>query len=226
MNGAAVCEQRHVPPSPIEEATLNLRQLALVGLAALAVGGTAAAQVAQPVQIAQATPPPPPLPGGAATPSGSAAPAPALTLAPAPAATATPSPAPPGRRGRRSSSPEPNASPSDTPEPPQFQTMDGVWEVVVQPMTVFRPIYSHFFITQKGDQISGTWVRENNQKIPITGTFDGRLFTLTGTDGKTTWTMKGYAENFGDMVGLLTTADPKDKGTPFTAAHRKKEKLS
>jgi hypothetical protein len=51
------------------------------------------------------------------------------------------------------------------------------------------------------------------------------LFTLTGTDGKTTWTMKGYAENFGDMVGLLTTGDPKDKGTAFTAAHRKKEKV-
>ncbi|MDB5040030.1 MAG: hypothetical protein JWN27_756 [Candidatus Eremiobacteraeota bacterium] len=204
---------------------MNLRQLALVGLAALAVGGTAAAQVAQPVQVAQATPPPPPSPGRAATPSGSAAPAPALTLAPAPSASPSAAPAPAGRRGRKAGSPEPNASPSDTPEPPQFQTMDGVWEVVVQPMAVFRPIYSHFYITQKGDQITGTWVRDNNQKVPITGTFDGRLFTLTGTDGKTTWTMKGYAENFGDMVGLLTTADPKDKGTPFTAAHRKKEKL-
>jgi len=205
---------------------LNLRQLALVGLTALAVGGTAAAQVAQPVQVAQATPPPPPAPGSGATPSGSAAPAPALTLAPAPSASPTAAPAGrTGRKGRGSATPEPNASPSDTPEPPQFQTMDGVWEVVLQPMTVFRPIDSHFYIVQKGDQISGTWVRDNNQKVPITGTFDGRLFTLTGTDGKTTWTMKGYAENFGDMVGLLTTADPKDKGTPFTAAHRKKEKL-
>jgi hypothetical protein len=205
---------------------LNLRQLALVGLAALAVGGTAAAQVAQPVPVAQVTPPPPPSPGSAATPSGSTAPAPALTLAPAPSASPSAAPAgPAGRRGRRSDTPQPNASPSDTPEPPQFQTMDGVWEVVLQPMTVFRPIYSHFYIIQKGDQISGTWVRENNQKVPIGGTFDGRLFTLTGTDGKTTWTMKGYAENFGDMVGLLTTADPKDKGTPFTAAHRKKEKV-
>jgi len=37
--------------------------------------------------------------------------------------------------------------------------------------------------------------------------------------------MSGYAENFGDMVGLLTSSDPKDKGLPFTAAHRKKEKL-
>jgi len=206
---------------------LNLRQLALVGLAALAVGGTAVAQVAQPVQVAQATPPPPPPPNGSvATPSGSLigpSAAPVLTLAPKP--TASPTPAPAGRRGRRSATPQPNASPSDSPEPPQFQTMDGVWEVVLQPMTVFRPIYSHFYLLQKGDQLTGTWVREDNKKVPVSGTFDGRLFTLTGTDGKTTWTMKGYAENFGDMVGLLTTADPKDKGTPFTAAHRKKEKV-
>ncbi len=38
--------------------------------------------------------------------------------------------------------------------------------------------------------------------------------------------MAGYAENFGDMVGLLTTADPKDKGVPFTASHRKHDKVS
>ena len=204
---------------------MNLRQLALVGLAALAVGGTAVAQVAQPVLVAQATPPPPPPPNGSvATPSapllGGPSAAPALTVAPAP----SPSPAP-GRHGRRSATPEPNASPSETPEPPQFQTMDGVWEVVVQPMTVYRPIYSHFYLIQKGDQLTGTWVRSDNTKIPISGTFDGRLFTLTASDGKTTYTLKGYAENFGDMVGLLTTADPKDKGAAFTASHRKKEKL-
>jgi len=204
---------------------LNLRQLALVGLAALAVGGTAVAQVAQPVPVAQVTPPPPPPPNGSvATPSGplgGPSAAPALTVAPVP----SPSPAPAGRRGRRSATPQPNASPSDTPEPPQFQTMDGVWEVVVQPMTVYRPIYSHFYLTQKGDQLNGTWVRSDKNKLPISGTFDGRLFTLTAKDATTTYTLKGYAENFGDMVGLLTTADPKDKGTPFTAAHRKKEKL-
>ena len=207
---------------------MNLRQLALVGLAALAVGGTAVAQVAQPGPVAQVTPPPPPPPNGSvATPSGSLiggpTPGPALTIAPTAASSATPGPA--GRKGRKSATPAPNASPSDTPEPPQFQTMDGVWEVALQPLTSYRTIYSHLYITQKGDQLTGNWKRDNNAMVPFTGTFDGRLFSLTLNDGKTSWTMKGYAENFGDMVGLLTTSDPKDKGTPFTAAHRKKEKL-
>ena len=52
------------------------------------------------------------------------------------------------------------------------------------------------------------------------------MFKLTATDPKSgVVTLSGYAENFSDMVGLLITADPKDKGTPFTAAHRKKERV-
>jgi hypothetical protein len=206
---------------------LNLRQLAFVGLAALALGGTAVAQVGQHGPRAAVTPPPPPPPNGSVATPGT------LNGTPAPAGTARPvaapsaSPAPAGRRGRRGATPgpSPEASPSDTPEPPQFQTMDGVWEVQVQPLLAARAIYSHLYVTQKGDALTGTWVRGDKSKVPFTGTFDGRLFKLTLTDGKGTWTMSGYAENFGDMVGLLITADPKDKGTPFTAAHRKKEKL-
>ena len=103
--------------------------------------------------------------------------------------------------------------------------MDGVWEVQLQPLDgTRRTQYSHFYITQKGDAVSGTWAR-TNQKIPLSGTFDGRLYKLTATDGKNTWTLSGYAENFSDMVGLLTTGDPKDKGVPFTASHRKKERI-
>jgi outer membrane protein assembly factor BamB len=208
---------------------LNVRQLVLVAVAALAVGGTAVAEVGQSGPASQATPPPPPPPNGnvatpgtligTPVPTAKAAP----TITPAPAATATPAPA--GRRGRRSN-PEPAASPSDTPEPPQFATMDGVWEVQLQPLTgTGRAIYSHFRLAQKGDQITGTWTRENNQNVPFTGTFDGRLFKLSAADGKSTWTFSGYAENNSDMVGLLQTADPKDKGTPFTASHRKKDRL-
>jgi hypothetical protein len=197
-----------------------------VGLAALALGGTAAAQVGQ---QAPSTPPPPPPPNGSVATPGTliGTPAPAGTAPALAIPSASPSPAPAGRRGRRNATPAPSpeASPSDTPEPPQFQTMDGVWEVQLQPPLTARAIYSHLYITQKGDQLTGTWVRDNKTKVPFTGTFDGRLFKLNLTDGKSTWTMAGYAENFGDMVGLLTTADPKDKGTPFTAAHRKKEKL-
>ena len=214
---------------------MNVRQLVLVAVAALAVGGTAVAQVGQSGPSGQATPPPPPAPNGnVATPGVLiGTPAPAATPAGAgpsiaPAASPGASAAPAGRRGRRggSSTPEPAASPSDTPEPPQFSTMDGVWEVQVQPLTGNgRAVYSHFYVTQKGDQLSGTWLRENNQKVPFTGTFDGRLFKLSSTDGKTAWTFAGYAENFSDMVGLLQTADPKDKGTPFTASHRKKDRI-
>lgn len=215
---------------------MNLRQLALVALAVLAVGGTAAAQIAQPVPVAQVTPPPPPPPNGSvATPSAvtSGPPAPSFTIPPAPsaspAASAAPAPAG-GRRGRRSSgggaSPAPGASPSETPEPPQFQTMDGVWEVQVQPLNGSgKTFYSHLYVTQKADQLTGTWVREPKDTLTFTGTFDGRLFKLALKDVKgTAWTMSGYAENFGDMVGLLSSSDPKDKGMPFTAAHRKKEK--
>lgn len=206
---------------------MNLRQLALVGLAALAVGGTA---VAQSGPSTQPTPPPPPPPNGnIATPGTLIGPpvttAPPLTIGtPSPAASGSPAP---GRRGRRGSpGPSPAPSPSDTPEPPQFSTMDGVWEVQLQPLSAARTIYSHLVVTQKGDDLSGTWIRENNQKVPFSGTFDGRLFKLTATDAKNnTWTLAGYAENFSDMVGLVITATPGDKGTPFTAAHRKKERL-
>jgi hypothetical protein len=187
---------------------LNLRQLALVGLAAFAVGGTALAQTGPSAQV---TPPP----------SANATPGNLL-------GTPAPSSSPSGRRGRRSSTPEPNASPSDTPEPPQFSTMDGVWEIQLQPLNgSYKTTYSHLLVTQKGDDLSGTWIRENNDKVPFSGTFDGRLFKLTATDvKKNTWTLAGYAENFSDMVGLVIGATPGDKGTPFTASHRKKERLN
>ncbi len=200
---------------------MNFRQLAFVGLAALALGGTAVAQqVDQSGPTTAVTPPPPPPPNGNVATPGQ------LIGTPFPAATASPTSAPAGRRGRRSATPEPQASPTDTPEPPQFSTMDGVWEIAVQPLNGARTVYSHLYVTQQSDDLTGTWVHDNNVKTPFTGTFDGRLFKLTLKDAKGAWTMAGYAENFSDMVGLLTTGNPKDPGTPFTADHRKKEKIS
>ena len=213
---------------------MNLRQIALVGVAALALGGTAAAQaVPGPAgQAAQVTPPPPPAPNSANAPTpgtliGTPVPA---TPAPLASPSASASPAPAGRRGRRGAdAPSPQASASESPEPPQFSTMDGVWELQVQPLNGQRTVYSHLYVTQKGDALSGTWLRGDKVKVPFTGTFDGRLFklTATGTDAaKSTWTLSGYAENFSDMVGLLiVAADKNDKGTPFTASHRKKERI-
>ncbi len=224
MNVAAVYEQREPSHPAPEEVPLNLRQIALVGLAAFALGGTAVAQqVAQTGPSAPTTPPPPPPPNGSVATPGTLLGRPS----PAASASASPSAAPAGRRGRRAPAASPEPSASDTPEPPQFSTMDGVWEVQVQPLTGNgRAVYSHFYITQKGDQLSGTWIRNNNEKLPFSGTFDGRLYKLTATaPDKTAYTLSGYAENFSDMVGLLLTADPKDKGTPFTASHRKRERI-
>ena len=225
MINGAVCEHRAVPLSPHKKVPLNFRQLALAAVAVLVVGGTAIAQTGPSSQV---TPPPVPPPNGnVATPgtllgTPSPATAPPLTIA-TPAASGSPAP---GRRRRAAPSPE--ASPSESPEPPQFSTMDGVWEVQLQPLNNgYRTVYSHLLVTQRGDALTGTWIRSDKDKVPFTGTFDGRLFKLTATDVKnTTWTLSGYAENFSDMVGLLIGAAPGDKGTPFTAAHRKKERLN
>jgi hypothetical protein len=184
----------------------------LAAVAALADYGTAAGAVlAQQTPQGAVTPPP--------TTPNAAAPTPAPVLAtPAP----SPTPAPSNRRGR-GGNPSPGAS--ETPAPPQFQSLDGVWEVELQPLNGARTVYSHLYVTQKGDDVSGTWARTSNQRLAFSGTFDGRLFTFTAKDGATTYTMTGYAENFSDMVGLLKSSDPKDQGTPFTAEHRKKERI-
>jgi hypothetical protein len=210
---------------------LYLRQLALVGIAALAVAATTVAQVGASAQQAPPTPPPPnsgPTPGvlfGTPVPAYS------------PPTIATPTPAPtsaPARGRHRHDSASPAASPSETPEPPQFSSLNGVWEVALQPLNGSRTIYSHLYVTQKGDQISGTWVRAGTGKkglvtAPFTGTFDGRLFKLSGTDPQISFTLAGYVENFSDMVGMLTATLATQTGTPapgipFTADHRKASK--
>ncbi|HYZ15487.1 MAG TPA: hypothetical protein VE591_03755 [Candidatus Acidoferrum sp.] len=199
---------------------MNFRHVALTAVATLAVGGTAIAQVA-PTPAPLMTPPAPPVPGSSATIAPAASPAASPVASPSASPASAPAGGRGGRRGRNAS-PEPGAS--ETPTPPQFQTLDGVWEVQMQPLDGSgRTIYSHFNVAQQGDQISGVWLRASNQKVPFTGTFDGRLFQITVKDGNSTMTMNGYAENFADMVGLLKTSD-KDQGTPFTASHRKKEK--
>lgn len=178
---------------------MNLRPLALVGFAAFALGGTAAAQMPPPAQVAQVPPP-------------------SIT---------------PGPGARRRGNPEPSPTGSETPEPPQFTSMDGVWEVASQPLDrSLRVSYTHLYITQHGDQLTGTWLRKGKPKdkdadyYEFTGTFDGRLFKINLKNAKgIVYTMSGYAENYSDMVGLLTSADPKDHGTPFTAAHRKSERF-
>jgi hypothetical protein len=144
------------------------------------------------------------------------------TLAP----TDTPSPGP--KRGKRASG-QPGGvetpPPTTTPEPPQFDTLDGVWEVALQPIGRRLANYTHLNITTTGATITG-FVQKGpkSAKYPMTGTFDGRLISMSATmpDG-TTSTFNGYVETFADMVGLYRTND-KDPGTAFTAEHRKKIK--
>ena len=222
---------------------MNLRTMAFAAVALTAVG-TSAVSFAQ-VPGAAGTPPPPPVPAASSSPpvSSSAEPtalpsdqavptSPGTTPTPAPFASPSESPAASsspegrGRHGRRGSgaAASPGPSPTETPEPPQFSTLDGVWEVALQPMTGARAVYSHLYITQSGNSLTGTWKRDGKTPaLPFTGTFDGRLFKLTVTDGTVTHLLSGYEENYSDMVGLLTDGDPQHAGTPFTAAHRKRE---
>ncbi|MFN2461436.1 MAG: hypothetical protein ABR591_12225 [Candidatus Velthaea sp.] len=207
---------------------MNPRSIGLAAIAALALGSSAVS-LAQTAPGPATTPPPPPRPNTNQT----QAPIITATTAPTPLPsgalppTSAPTQAPRGRgRNNGTPGPSPSAGATETPEPPQFSTMDGVWEVQLQPLGADRAVYSHLFVTQKGANLTGLWQRDAKTKLPFTGTFDGRLFKLTITDGKKSFTMTGYAENFGDMVGLLNDDDPKHDGTPFTASHRKKQRLT
>jgi hypothetical protein len=215
---------------------------AAVGMTAMGMG---AVSFAQTPPAPGTTPPPPPIPAATTSPlvSSSAVPTPLPSdqappttppTTPTPEPFASPSAAPsatPAGRGRHGggrggvTKPTPEPSPSDTPEPPQFSTLDGVWEVALQPLNGGRTIYSHLYVTQTGNTLSGVWRRTSKAALPFTGTFDGRLFkiTVTAPDSKTL-TLSGYEENYMDMVGLFTDADPKATGTPFTAGHRKSAK--
>jgi hypothetical protein len=155
------------------------------------------------------------------------------TRVPEPVPTASPIPSPTAsegpRRGRRAA-PPPGVSPTPddaTPQPPQFTTLDGVWEIEAQPLGKRLATYSYLNIATTGANITGYWQKGGKgAKIPMTGSFDGRLISMTVAmpDG-TSLTFTGYVESFADMVGVFRNGD-KDPGTAFTAQHRKKVKAS
>jgi hypothetical protein len=191
--------------------------------------GAATAGFAQVAPTPNPNPPtPPPPPNANATAPDLSTPAPVGSPVPSPTAT-------PGGRGRgrnnANKTPAPAATAVDTPEPPQFSSLDGVWDFVLQPSSgklQGKYFYSHIAFAQSGDKLVGQWNRDNpapKAVYPFTGSFDGRIFklTLTPQGGGTPLTMAGYVENFGDMVGLLD--DGAGNTTPFTAAHRKKVKF-
>jgi len=193
---------------------VNFSRLRLgIGFAVVLGIATATASLAQNVPLPSTTPGP--------------------NVTSAPVDNGSPSPAPSGRpkRGRRAPNPNasgtPNPNASDTPEPPQFTTLDGVWEVELQPLGKRLASYSHLGVTSTGSTITGYWEsdpRKQKSRLPMTGTFDGRLISLSiaMADG-TTATFSGYVEGFADMVGLFRANDH-DPGTAFTAEHRKKLK--
>ncbi|GAC1414889.1 MAG: hypothetical protein NVSMB5_03410 [Candidatus Velthaea sp.] len=204
------------------------RSLGLVAIAVLALASSAVS-FAQTAPRAAATPPPPAPNTNATLGPIFGTPGPTTLPSAAPVPTSPPTDSP--RKGKRggaagNATPGPNATATDTPEPPQFQTLDGVWEVQLQPLDGSRTKYSHLYVTQKGSDLSGTWKKDGKTSLPFTGTFDGRLFKLNFTDGTKTPAFSGYAENFGDMVGIWSDGDPKHDGVPFTASHRKKERLT
>ncbi len=131
-----------------------------------------------------------------------------------------------GRRGPRpASSGAPGASPSDTPVPPQFTTLDGTWEIEVQPPLQRLADYSFMTIKTDGANLTGSWLHgAKRTRSPMIGTFDGRLISMTVTlpDGRAA-SFAGYVESLDDMVGMYRAND-KDPGTAFTGEHRKKEK--
>jgi hypothetical protein len=210
---------------------------AAVGLVAF---GTSGNSLAQNAPGPQGTPPPPPVP--ASSPLISTSPEPTSLpsnespptvppTTPTPEPFSSPSAGPEessspqarGRRGHRGAvgGASPSPSPSETPEPPQFSNLNGVWEIALQPLNGGRTTYSHLYVTQDGNTLTGTWRRTAKAELPFTGTFDGRLFKIAVTEGAVTEQLSGYEENYSDMVGLYTDGDPKHQGTPFTAAHRK-----
>ncbi len=185
----------------------------------VAAAGIGNAQVAPTPNPNPPTPPPPP--------TGAAPALPSALPTPIGSPVASPTPAPKGRGKKAAATPAPAATAIDTPEPPQFNTLDGVWEFVLQPATgkdQGKFFYSHIAFAQTGDKLVGQWFRESGGPkavLPLTGTFDGRIFKLTLTPATgAPLTMSGYVENFGDMVGLLDNGD--GTNTPFTASHRKK----
>ncbi len=181
---------------------MNVRLIGIAVIAAAAIA-TAAAGLAQ-QSPSGPVPPPPPYPG--------------LTPPPANAPIVRPTAAPRGRP-----TPKPSGKPTETPPPPQFTNLSGVWEIEAQPGGP-QTIYTHLRLQQNADNtVTGYWQR-GKQLLPFNGAFDGRQFKLTVQDGKTQETFAGYEDNFSDMVGLIDMGNGKPP-IPFTASHRAKSEF-
>src|SRR5579875_2284748 len=170
---------------------MNFRLVCPAAAVALALGSFTVAGATYPSDLPPTTPP-----------RATAAPAPTpQSTAPLPPAPNLATPAPsgsPAPRGR-GASPAPSGSPGETPAPPQFTNLDGTWEVELQ--THSKTVYAHWNLHQAGTggaDVTGVWDRGGKPpvKVALSGTFDGRLFKFTATQGATQYTFTGYVENY------------------------------
>ncbi len=204
---------------------------ALFALAStLAAEGTVAAQSAPP-PVAVPNVAASAVPGAGTAPSAPTAipvlSAPTDEPAPAPQASATPGGK---RRGRGKPAAAGSAAPAGTtPEPtptptaPGFATLDGTWEVQLQHPD--STDYSYLAIKQSGMTLTGSWKNKKSTSPFEDGncTFDGKLIRIVAKTATGDVTFSGYVENGTDMVGTLDAGGKTDP-TPFTAAHRAKDK--
>ncbi len=110
----------------------------------------------------------------------------------------------------------PYARPSPPPPNPR-KGVEGVWEVAIQHTNTTD--YTHFLLTQTGDQISGTYV-DGKTKYPLAGSLDGQQIRLVVTmPNGTTLLMEGKLDGTTDMIGEMTS--PKG-AVPFSAEYRPK----
>jgi len=169
-----------------------------IALASILLFGAPAARLG----AAAATPPPSPPPlGTPVTPQPNAA------LSPLPAVTPSSLPA---------------TKPSSTPSPPPNarKGLDGVWEVQIQHPN--ETDYTHFKLTQQGNELTGTYLDTKGKKFPLAGSVDGQAVRLIVTmPNGTTLLLEGKLDGTTDMVGMLTMPDGQ---VPFTASYRAKEK--
>ncbi|HEY1882151.1 MAG TPA: hypothetical protein VGG51_03800 [Candidatus Cybelea sp.] len=161
------------------------------------------------VAVAATPPPSPPPINGAVTPP--------------PPAVDTPSnlPTPSAAFPMGGSAPKPAASGTPSPPPASARRgLDGVWEVAIQHSNTTD--YTHLYIKQQGDQLSGTYLDSKNKKYPLVGTIEGQNVRLIVTmPGGTTILAEAKLDGMTDMVGILSMAGG---DTAFTASYRPKEK--
>ena len=101
------------------------------------------------------------------------------------------------------------------------------WRSPAWPLGQRLANYTHVVIATTGANLTGTYLtagaKGKGTKYPMTGSFDGRLISMTVSLPAGDATFNGYVETFADMVGIYKKNDA-DPGTAFTAEHRKKVK--